>query len=129
MDLDLLTSPELAHLLGCTPADIKNWRRLPADHRRHLPSTVRGGRHYYTPADVVEWLVRNPRRLATALFDQAERQALPRAIASTIAHDLRGDPLPEPADQPEPACPDQPAPTGNHWWDTTDNFYSKENQQ
>ena len=82
---NLLDSAELADFLGCTTDDLKNWRRLPADHDGHLPSTRIAGRHCYDPTVVVSWLVRNPKRLAHAKFLFDERNALAHAAALSDA--------------------------------------------
>lgn len=92
----LFTPAEVADLLGCERHDLRNWRHLPADHPRHLTSTVVGCRHHYTAATIFDWLNRpensNYREVVLASFCPPEiRQAMfPRARAAQIAAELRG---------------------------------------
>ena len=94
---NLLDTNELADFLGASIDDLKNWRRLPADHEGHLPSTLVDGRHRYAPDVVVAWLVRNPKRLALARFLFDERIALAHAAA------LRDTPALEPIGPDHPS--------------------------
>ena len=105
---NLITPSTLAELLGVSIHDLRNWRRLPADHPRHIASTVKDCRHHFASPDIIDFLKRNA--------DMAERVAGLFA-EPTLVLALRGY-TPPPADTPvdhqawatfhEELHPDQP---------------------
>lgn len=64
---NLITPSTLAELLGVSIHDLRNWRRLPTDHPRHIASTVKDCRHHFASPDIIDFLKRNA--------DMAERVA------------------------------------------------------
>ncbi len=110
---------EVADLIGEPLYSVRNWRRLPADNARHLPTTPDPdhGHHCISRENLARWLRRNPdlaERILSLYAPQAIRETLlPLARASHTAQTLRGDPLPEPT---------------NHWWLPTEVDYDHQDQ-
>jgi len=106
----LFTPPEVVDLLGCEHHDLRNWRALPADHPRHLASTVIGCRHHYSADSIFNWLNRPTNHqyrevvLASFVPDAVRQSLFPSVRAASMACQLRAtSPTPHtPADN-EPA--------------------------
>lgn len=60
--IDLIPPRTLAELIGCTLLDLRNWRRLPPSHPRHLPAVTTNKRHQYDPVTICTWLQRPSQR-------------------------------------------------------------------
>lgn len=97
---------EVAELIGEPLYSVRNWRRLPADNPRHLPTTPDPlGHHCISRENLARWLRRNPdlaERILSLYAPPAIRESLlPLARATTLADELRGV-------TPEPS---------HTWWD------------
>jgi hypothetical protein len=96
------TPRQVAELLGEPIHSIRNWRRLPADNPRHLPTTPNAdGHHQISQSELAHWLRRNPdlaERILSLFAPIAVREALMtasqlRAHAPAEATDPSPDPV------------------------------------
>lgn len=103
-----LTQDEVAQLLAVSIDTLKQWRtaRLAGTQLALVPTgEVVDRSRRYTQTDLVEWLVRNPARLALLQFASEERRALlPMAMA---AQQQQPEPINagQQQQQPEPFTP------------------------
>ena len=58
MDTKRFPAEETADLLGTNVESLRNWRRLPAGHPRHLGAMLVGGRYMYDANVILAWLNR-----------------------------------------------------------------------
>lgn len=125
MDTKTYPTEEVAELFGTTAEQLRNWRRLPDDHPRHLAASCVDGRYRYDAISILEWMNRPEnttfREVVIASFvnpvirDWFERPVLPQALAhqttSQLVERLRLQPdqtaiieqtIEQPIEQPTP---------------------------
>ncbi len=58
MSTKTFPSEEVAELFATTVEQLRNWRRLPAEHPRHLGATSVDGKYQYDAQTVIAWMQR-----------------------------------------------------------------------
>ena len=89
----IYTLREVAELLGEPLYSIRNWRRLPDTHPRHLPTLPdHAGHHQISAANLTRWLKRNP-DMAERVLSLFAPVSLRLALRDTPAADTTDTPI------------------------------------